>query len=148
MRYTAALGGTMARLKDCRLIELPKIGDPRGNLTVVEELAQVPFAIKRVFFLYDVPSGGARGGHAHHELEQLMIAASGSFDIVLDDGRERRRIQLNRPSLGLYVAPMIWREMENFSSGATMAVLASTLYSADDYIRDYDAFARMARAQE
>jgi dTDP-4-dehydrorhamnose 3,5-epimerase-like enzyme len=135
----------MACLSDCRLIELPTIADPRGNLTFAQD-AHLPFEIRRVFFLYDVPDGGARGGHAHHKLEQLMLAAAGSFDITLDDGHDQQRITLSQPSVGLYIPPMIWREMENFSSGATLTVLASTLYQADDYIRDYDAFLRLAGA--
>jgi dTDP-4-dehydrorhamnose 3,5-epimerase-like enzyme len=134
----------MTSVMDCRLIELPEVVDHRGNLSFAQEADHVPFTIRRVFFLYDVPAGGARGGHAHYELQQLMIAVSGRFDVVLDDGRERMRVELNRPTQGLYVAPMIWREMENFSSGAVMAVLASMHYQTSDYIRDRDVFRRLA----
>jgi dTDP-4-dehydrorhamnose 3,5-epimerase-like enzyme len=134
----------MASVTNCRLIELPEIVDHRGNLSFAQEGEHVPFTIKRIFFLYGVPAGGARGGHAHHELQQLMIAVSGRFDVVLDDGRERKRVELSRPTQGLYVGPMIWREMENFSSSAVMAVLASTPYQANDYIRDREAFRRLA----
>lgn len=125
---------------DCRLIDLPVIHDQRGNLTFVENSRHVPFDIRRVYYLYDVPGGAERGGHAHKELHQLIIAMSGSFDIVLDDGREKKRIHLNRSYFGLYVCPMIWREMDNFSSGAVCLVLASNLYDESDYYRDYDEF--------
>jgi hypothetical protein len=134
----------MACLNDCRLVELPTIADPRGNLTFAQD-AHVPFEIKRVFFLHGIPEGSARGGHAHHSLEELMIAAAGRFDVVLDDGQERRRITLSLPTVGLYVPPMIWRHLENFSSDATLTVLASTLFDAEDYIRDHDAFVKLAR---
>lgn len=133
----------MARLDQCTLITLPEIADPRGSLLFAETQSHAPFAIERVFFLYDVPQGGARGGHAHHELQQLMIAVAGSFDVALDDGADRKRIRLSNPTQGLYIAPMIWREMENFSDGAVMAVLASKPYSAADYIRDYGEFTKL-----
>ncbi len=129
-------------LENCRLIDLPKIHDPRGNLTFVESNNQIPFAIERVYYLYDVPGGSERGGHAHKELHQLIIAMSGSFDVVLDDGREKRRVHLNRSYNGLYVCPMIWRELDNFSSGAVCMVLASNKYAESDYYRDYAEFMR------
>jgi len=129
-----------ASLADCRLIDLPKIADPRGNLTFIEGGRHVPFAIQRVYYLYDVPGGAERGGHAHKALHQLIIAMSGSFDIVLDDGREKKRFHLNRSYYGLYVGPMIWREMDNFSSGAVALVLASNLYDETDYYRNYADF--------
>lgn len=127
-------------LHDCRIVDLPKISDPRGNLTFIEGDRHVPFDIKRVYYLYDVPGGAERGGHAHKGLHQLIIAMSGSFDIVLDDGREKKRIHLCRSYHGLYVCPMIWREMDNFSSGSVCMVLASNLYDEADYYRDYAGF--------
>ncbi len=127
-------------IKDCKLIELPKISDPRGNLTFVEGGIHVPFEIKRVYYLYDVPGGAERGGHAHRELHQLIIAMSGSFDIKLDDGTEKKSVHLNRSYYGLYVCPMIWREINNFSSGSVCMVLASALYDEFDYYRKYTSF--------
>jgi len=132
-------------IKDCRIIELPKISDPRGNLTFIEGGNHVPFDIRRVYYLYDVPGGAERGGHAHKGLEQLIVAMSGSFDVVLDDGREKKRFHLNRSYYGLYVCPMIWRELDNFSSGSVCMVLASNLYAEDDYYRDYDLFIETVR---
>jgi hypothetical protein len=126
----------MASLDQCRIIELPKIADPRGNLTFIEGNSQIPFDIKRVYYLYDVPGGGERGGHAHKDLSQLIIAMSGSFDVILDDGENKKRVHLNRSYQGLYVCPMIWRELDNFSSGSVCLVLASNLYSEDDYFRN------------
>lgn len=127
-------------LCDCKIIELPKISDPRGNLTFVESWNQIPFDISRVYYLYDVPGGSERGGHAHKELSQLIIAMSGSFDIVLDDGIDKKRFHMNRSYFGLYVCPMIWRELDNFSSGSVCMVLASNFYDEDDYYRDYDEY--------
>jgi dTDP-4-dehydrorhamnose 3,5-epimerase-like enzyme len=127
-------------IEKCKLIDLPKIADARGNLTFVEGGRHVPFDIKRVYYLYDVPGGAERGGHAHKDLHQLIVAMSGSFDIVLDDGRQKKRIHLNRSYYGLYICPMIWREMDNFSSGAVCLVLASNLYDQSDYYRDYGDF--------
>jgi hypothetical protein len=127
-------------LNACRIIDLPKIAEARGNLTFIEGGRHVPFDIKRVYYLYDVPGGAERGGHAHKDLHQLIVAMSGSFDIVLDDGREKKRFHLNRSYFGLYVCPMIWREMDNFSSGSVCLVLASQLYDPDDYYRDYAEF--------
>ena len=124
-------------LNDCRLIQLPKISDPRGNLTFVEGGNHIPFDIERVYYLYDVPGGSDRGAHAHKALHQLIIAMSGSFDVVLDDGREKKRFHLNRSYYGLYVCPMMWRELDNFSLGSVCMVLASNIYDEDDYYRDY-----------
>lgn len=129
-------------LEDCKIVELPKISDPRGNLTFVEGGVHVPFDIARVYYLYDVPGGAERGGHAHRALEQLIVAMSGSFDVVLDDGRQQRRFHLNRSYVGLYVCPMIWRELDNFSSGSVCMVLASNRYDEGDYYRDYDQYLR------
>lgn len=124
-------------IDNCRLVDLPKISDPRGNLTFVEGGNHIPFDIQRVYYLYDVPGGAERGGHAHKGLQQLIVAMSGSFDVVLDDGSEKRRIHLNRSYSGLYVCPMIWRELDNFSSGSVCMVLASNHYDEADYFRDY-----------
>jgi len=132
-------------ITDCRLINLPKIPEPRGNLTFIEGTIHIPFDIKRVYYLYDVPGGAERGGHAHKALYQLIIAMSGSFDIVLDDGREKKRYHLCRSYYGLYVCPMIWREMDNFSSGAVCLVLASNFYDEADYYRNYDEFLTAVR---
>jgi dTDP-4-dehydrorhamnose 3,5-epimerase-like enzyme len=125
------------KVNDCKLIELPRIHDPRGNLTFVEGSHHVPFDIKRVYYLYDVPGGAERGGHAHKQLEQLIVAMSGSFDVILDDGYEKRRVHLNRSYNGLYVPRMIWRELDNFSSGSVCMVLASNYYDETDYYRDH-----------
>lgn len=130
----------MYRLDNCRLIELPKISDPRGNLTFIEGNHHIPFDIKRVYYTYDVPGGSDRGAHAHRRLHQLIIAMSGSFDVVLDDGFEKKRFHLNRSYFGLYVCPMMWRELDNFSSGSVCLVLASELFDPDDYYRDYELF--------
>lgn len=136
---------TGSRLDQCRIIELPRINDPRGNLTFVEGSRHVPFEIRRVYYLYDVPGGAERGGHAHKELQQLIIAMSGSFDVVIDDGKDRRRHHLNRSYYGLYVPAMIWRELDNFSSGSVCMVLASLPYEEGDYFRDYEVFRNAAR---
>ena len=124
----------------CKIISLPKIVDSRGNLTFVEGNNHIPFDIKRVYYLYDVPGGAERGGHAHKKLKQLIIAMSGSFDVVLDDGTKKKRVHLNRSYNGLYVCPMIWRELDNFSSGSVCMVLASNEYDEQDYYRDYAEF--------
>lgn len=129
-------------LDDCRIIELPKIYEPRGNLSFVESNNQIPFAIERVYYVYDVPGGADRGGHAHKGLHQLIIAMSGSFDITLDDGKNKKKFHLARSYYGLYVCPMIWREMDNFSSNSVLMVLASNKYTEEDYYRDYDEFMR------
>jgi hypothetical protein len=127
-------------LGNCQLLDLPKITDRRGNLTFVEGAKHVPFSIRRVYYLYDVPGGAERGGHAHKEMHQLIIAMSGSFDVILDDGSEKKRFHLNRSYYGLYVCPMIWRELDNFSSGSVCLVLASNLYDESDYYRNYDIY--------
>lgn len=127
-------------LDTCRMIDLPKISDPRGNLTFVEGGNHVPFDIKRVFYLYDVPGGADRGGHALKECHQFLIAMSGSFDVILDNGTNKNRIHLNRSYHGLLIPPMIWREMDNFSSGSVCLVLASNLYDESDYFRNYSDF--------
>jgi hypothetical protein len=130
-------------LDQCKIIDLPKIADPRGSLTFVEGGNQIPFDIQRVYYLYDVPGGAERGGHSHKSLYQLIIAMSGSFDVVLDDGNQKKRIHLNRSYSGLYICPMIWREIDNFSSGSVCLVLASNKYDEDDYCRDYADFMRL-----
>jgi len=132
-------------IKECKIIELAKIGDPRGNLTSIEAQRDIPFEIKRVYYLYDVPGGASRAGHGHKTLQQLIIAMSGSFDVVLDDGFAKERHHLNRSYFGLYVAPMMWREIDNFSSGSVCMVLASDHFRESDYYRDYDEFLRAAR---
>jgi len=134
------------KIESCRIMDLPKISDPRGNLTFIEGGGRhIPFDIKRVYYLYDVPGGAERGGHGHKALHQLIIAMSGSFDVVLDDGNKKKRVHLNRSYYGLYVCPMIWRELDNFSSGSVCMVLASNLYDEEDYYRDYDSFIKAAR---
>lgn len=127
-------------IKDCKIIELPKISEPRGNLTFIEGNRHIPFDIRRVYYLYDVPGGAERGGHAHKALNQLIIAMSGSFDVILDEGGEKKRFHLNRSYQGLYVCPMIWRELDNFSSGSVCMVLASNIYEESDYYRDYNEY--------
>ena len=124
-------------LKSCQLINLPKVSDPRGNLTFVEGGRHIPFEIKRVYYLYDVPGGAERGGHAHIALHQLLVAMAGSFDVTIDDGYEKKRIHLNRSYFGFYIPPMIWRELDNFSSGSVCMVLASEPYDESDYYRDH-----------
>lgn len=125
---------------DCSIIEMDKHHSDKGNITVVENGITVPFDVQRVYYLYDVPGGEERGGHAHRELRQLIVAASGSFDVIIDDGKLKRTITLNRPYMGLLVVPGIWRELVNFSSGSVCLVLASHLYSEEDYFRNYNEF--------
>ena len=132
-------------LNDCHIIELPKIKDPRGNLTFIESSRHIPFDIKRVYYLYDVPGGSDRGAHGHRNLHQFIVAMSGSFDVHLDDGQGQQRFHLNRSYYGLYVCPMMWRYLDNFSSGAVCMVLASDFYEESDYFRDYDSFVAAAR---
>lgn len=129
-------------IEKCKILELPKINDPRGNLTFIEGGRHIPFDIKRVYYLYDVPGGAARGGHAHKGLSQLIIAMSGSFDVILDQGDKKKRFHLNRSYQGLYVCPMIWRELDNFSSGSVCMVLASNIYDESDYYRNYNDYLR------
>ena len=129
-----------ANLSECRVIGLPKVDDARGNLTFIEGMSHVPFDIKRVYYLYDVPGGESRGGHAHRKLEQFIIAANGSFDVVIDDGYNSMRFHLNRSYYGLYIPRMVWREIDNFSSGSVCLVLASEHFDEEDYIREYDEF--------
>jgi hypothetical protein len=132
-------------INNCHIVDLPKVAEPRGNLTFVEGGRHVPFEIKRVYYLYDVPGGAERGGHAHKGLHQLIIAMSGSFDVVIDDGFEKKRIHLNRSYNGLYICPMIWRELDNFSSGSVCMVIASNHYDESDYYRDYTEYLAVQR---
>ena len=132
-------------IQDCSLIDLPKINDQRGNLTFIEERRHVPFDIQRVFYVYDVPGGSLRAGHALKSCHQFIIAISGSFDVVLDDGTARQRFHLNRSHYGLYVLPLTWREIDNFSSNSVCLVLASAPYSESDYYRDYEDFLAAVR---
>ena len=125
---------------DCKIIKLSKHHRPQGNLTVVENGRDVPFDVKRVYYLYDVPGGATRGGHAHRELSQLIVAVSGCFSVMLDDGHNQRVFHLNRSNVGIYIAPGIWRVLDDFSSGSVCLVLASEKYDESDYIYDYDEF--------
>ena len=133
----------IVNIDKCRIINFPKIAEVRGNLSFIEENTHVPFLIKRVYFLYDVPSGATRGGHAHKELSELLIAISGSFDVVIDDGKEKKTFFLNRPHYGLFIPSGLWRELENFSSNSVALALASDHYIEDDYVRDYEFFKKM-----
>lgn len=128
-----------------QFIDLPVVSDPRGNLCVVESARHVPFEVRRIYYLYDVPSQSSRAGHAHKALYQLLIPVTGSFDVRLHDGRREERVTLNRPNRGLHVGPMMWRDIDNFSSGAVCLALASELYDEADYIRDFDDFLAAAR---
>jgi hypothetical protein len=128
------------KVYDCSIIEIDKHHHEKGNISVIENGKTIPFNVKRVYYLYDVPGGESRGGHAHKDLRQLIVAASGSFDVTLDDGFLKRTFTINRPYQGLLVVPGIWRELDNFASGSVCLVLASTEYSAEDYIRDYNEF--------
>ena len=127
-----------------RIVELAKISDPRGNLSVIEEFKDIPFKIERSYWIYDVPGGESRGGHAYHENEELIVALSGSFDVVLDNGIKKQTFHLNRSYYGLYVPKGMWREMENFSTNSLALVLASTKYDVSDYIRDYTKFIKLS----
>ena len=128
------------QIDECRMIEFPRISDPRGNLTFVEGGRHIPFDIRRVYYLYDVPGGATRAAHGHRSLSQVMIAMSGSFDVTLDDGQATRKFHLNRSYYGLYLPPMIWRDLDNFSSGSVCMVLASEVFEESDYYRDYQQF--------
>lgn len=133
-------------LSDCKILSFPIIQDPRGNLTFVEQEKHVPFPIKRVYYLYDVPGGAVRAGHAHKSLHQVLIAISGSFDITLDDGIEKQKYQLNRSHYGLYIHPLTWRLIDNFSSGAVCLAIVSDYYFEEDYYRDYNDFVTAIKA--
>ena len=134
------------RREAARLVSLPQVADGRGNLTFIEGGRHVDFDIGRVYYLYDVPGGADRGGHAHKQLRQMVIALSGSFDVHVDDGRDRRLFHLNRANTGLYIPSMIWREIDNFSGGSVCLVLASERFDESDYLRDYDEFSQAALA--
>jgi len=134
------MGAFRMGIDSCRLIEFPKIKDHRGNLSFLEGGRHVPFDIKRVYYLYDVPGGESRAGHAHRALASVIIAINGSFDVLIDDGREQRTHRLSRANVGLFLCPGIWRELHNFTSGSVCLVLASELYDESDYFRDYDGF--------
>jgi len=129
----------MSTLQNCKLLSLPKIEDPRGNLSVIENNV-IPFEIKRVYYLYDVPSGAERGGHSHIEQQEFLIALSGSFDVILNDGTNEKTVTLNKPFQGLWITNGIWRELKNFSSGAVCLVIASDVFSEEDYIREFQDF--------
>ncbi|RTZ00901.1 WxcM-like domain-containing protein [Flavobacterium sp. RSP49] len=135
-----SINASKSSINDCKIIELDKKHKEKGNITVVENRIEVPFDINRVYYLYDVPGGEERGGHGHKDLYQLIVAAGGSFDVVLNDGVNQKTVTLNRPYQGLYIVPGIWRELNNFSSGSTSLVLASNKYEVEDYIRDYEEF--------
>ncbi|SCW58336.1 FdtA/QdtA family cupin domain-containing protein [Mucilaginibacter sp. NFR10] len=137
-----------ASVYNCNVIELKKIHNRAGNITSIHGLSEIPFDIQRVYYLYDVPGGEIRGGHAHYGLQQLIVAASGSFDVVIDDGHMKKTITLNRPNFGLYITPGIWRDLVNFSSGAVLLVLASNKYDEKDYIRDYDYFLNFSKRND
>lgn len=134
---------TNSSIDKCRIITLDKHHHANGNLTVVEDNDPIPFAIKRTYYLYDIPGGEERGGHSHRHLYQLLVAISGSFDVLLDDGANQCRVTLNRPYQGLLIVPGIWRVLENFSSGSVCLCLASDFYDETDYVRDYDEFKRL-----
>lgn len=134
----------MTTLDECQILDLATINDARGNLTVVESNRDIPFAVARAYWLYDVPGGASRGGHAHKELQQLIVAVSGSFDVILDDGRAQRTFSLNRSYYGLFVPRMVWRELTNFSSGSVCVVLASEHFDESDYYRDHGEFVAAA----
>jgi len=127
-------------LDDVKLLEFPRVTDPRGNLSFIQNGSHLPFDIKRVFYLYDVPSGAMRGGHAHHREKQVLIAVAGSFDVTLDDGHRKMTVTLNRPYRGVLIPPGVWRELDNFSSGSVCLTLSSIEYDESDYIRDYSDF--------
>jgi len=132
-------------IHNCSIVELTRIHNRAGNITIIQNGEHQPFNIKRIYYLYDVPGGSERGGHAHKALHQLIVAASGSFDVIIDDGSNKKIVQLNRPNYGLMIVPGIWREIVNFSSGAICLVLASEKYIAEDYLRDYSEFLKYKR---
>lgn len=129
-----------SKISDCFVIDVSKVHNSTGNITVVENQTNIPFKVERIYYLYDVPGGQERGGHAHYELEQFIVAASGSFDVLIDDGLNKKKIHLNRPNFALHIVPGLWRELKNFSSGSICMVLASNKYEEKDYIRDYNEF--------
>jgi hypothetical protein len=135
----------MSGLNDCNIISLPKIQDPRGNLSFIETGRSLPFVIQRTYWIYDVPGGEIRGGHAYLELQEFFIALSGSFDVVLDDGKERKTVSLNRSYFGLYVPSMIWRHLENFATNSVCLIIASLPYAKENYIRDYESYLEAIR---
>jgi hypothetical protein len=135
-------------IADCRLVDLPKITEARGNLTFIEGSRHIPFDIRRVYYLYDVPGGAARAGHAHRNLQQFLIAMSGSFDVLIDDGAARTTFHLNRSYYGLYIPSMIWREIDNFSSGSVCLALASEYFEEEDYYREYSDFLAAAQPRQ
>jgi dTDP-4-dehydrorhamnose 3,5-epimerase-like enzyme len=125
---------------ECSIVHLPKINNQAGNITALENKKNIPFEVKRVYYLYDVPGGAERGGHAHKNLQQFIMALSGSFDVLIDDGTNKKIVHLDRPYIGLHIVPGIWRELLNFSSGAICLVLASEIYDEADYLRDFEAY--------
>ena len=139
------MNNKLSSINDCKIVELIKIHNEAGNITVLENGLNTSFDIQRIYYLYDVPSGERRGGHAHYNLEQYIIAASGSFSVVLDDGSHQKTVFLNRPNQALHIVPGLWRELENFSSGSICLVLASILYEESDYIRDYNEFLKFKK---
>ncbi|WP_295174157.1 MULTISPECIES: FdtA/QdtA family cupin domain-containing protein [unclassified Variovorax] len=143
MKETRKFGTSLSDAVE--LIDLERLSDPRGNLTFIEGGRHIPFDVQRVYYLYDVPAGEARGGHAHHNLQQLIIAVAGSFDVILDNGFERKTVTCNRPFQGILMKSLVWRELNNFSSGAVCLVLASMKYEESDYIRNYEDFISVAR---
>jgi dTDP-4-dehydrorhamnose 3,5-epimerase-like enzyme len=141
------LNAQLSKVNDAKVIPLPKISNSKGSISIIENFNQIPFEVNRVYYLYDIPSGSERGGHAHRELRQLIVAASGSFEIILDDGNERNSIFLNRPNMGLLLPPGLWRELSNFSSGSICLVLASHEYLESDYIRNYNDFKKFKKVR-
>jgi dTDP-4-dehydrorhamnose 3,5-epimerase-like enzyme len=129
----------MSTIQNCKILAIPKIEDPRGNLSVIEHNV-IPFEIKRVYYLYDVPSGAERGGHSHREQQEFLVALSGSFDVILNDGNHQKTVTLNKPFEGLLITNGIWRELKNFSSGAVCLVIASNVFDEEDYIREFKEF--------
>jgi hypothetical protein len=136
----------ISSIDDCKVVQLPRTHNPAGNITPINSSLDLPFQIKRIYYLYDVPGGETRGGHAHYELEQYLIAASGSFDVIIYDGFQRRKFSLNRPYQALHIVPGIWRELENFSSGSICLVLSSHKYNENDYLRDIKEFENVKRS--
>ena len=135
----------MENMETCRIISLPKIADPRGNLTFIEGNNHIPFRIRRAYWIYDVPSGEIRGGHSYRDLQEVIIAVSGSFDVVIDEGMGKKVYSLNRSYYGLYVPKMVWRDLENFSTNSLCLILASEIYDEQDYIRNYDEYVALKR---